>query len=228
MDEYENRNQNPTNWIIPIILLVILGVVIWAAISIVQNVRQTTGDLVSPVNALGTQASQVLNPTPTIIPDPITIIHDVRSLARLETIHYSLEKVITAENNQGELSFLFGDKLLFVAHGEVIAGVDLEKLDESDMQVRNGVLYVTLPPAEVFVATLDNDKSYIYNRETGLLAHQDVNLETTARQAAEDAILEAALDDEILHQAQINAENYMLRLFLALGYPDVVFENAAE
>ena len=228
MDEYENRNQNPIGWIIPIILLVILGVVIWAAISIVQNVRQTTGDLVSPVNALGTQAAQVLNPTPTIIPDPITIIHDVRSLARLETIHYSLEKVITAENNQGELSFLFGDKLLFVAHGEVIAGVDLEKLDESDMQVRNGVLYVTLPPAEVFVATLDNDKSYIYNRETGLLAHQDVNLETTARQAAEDAILEAALDDEILHQAQINAENYMLRLFLALGYPDVVFENAAE
>ena len=70
-----------------------------------------------------TEVAQLLHPTPTIIPDPVTIIHEVRSLARLESIQYSVEKVITAEIAQGQFDFLFGDKLLFVAHGTVIAGV---------------------------------------------------------------------------------------------------------
>ena len=196
-----------------IIGIAILLVVIWAAYAVVQNVKQATGELVSPVNALGTQASQMLNPTPTIIADPVTIIHDIQSLARLETIHYSPEKVI-----------LFGDKLLFVAHGEVIAGLDMEKLEEDDLTLRNGVLYVTLPPAEIFVATLDNNKSYVYNRETGILTKGQTDLETLARQTAEDEILAAALEDGILDQAEINAENFLARFFRTMGYPDVVFE----
>lgn len=206
--------------IVSVLVVLIIG---WAAYSVVNNVQQATGDLVSPVNALGTQASELFNPTPTIIPNPVTIIHEVRSLARLETIHYTLEKVITAQNNQGQFGFLFGDKLLFVAHGEVIAGIDLEKLDAEDLTLRSGVLYVDLPPAEIFVNTLDNDKSYVYNRETGFLTEGDVNLETSARQAAEEAILETALEDGILEQAELNAENYLARLFRNLGYPDVVF-----
>lgn len=207
-----------------IIAFLFLAVFAWMAYAIVQTVRQTTGELVSPVNALGTQSSQLFNPTPTILLDTVTIINDIQSLARLETIHYSLEKVVTAEAGQGELGFLFGDKLLFVAHGEVIAGLDMEKLEESDLSLRSGVLHVNLPAAEVFVATLDNDKSYVYDRETGLLSRGNIDLETLARQTAEDAILQAALDDDILDQAEVNAENYLTQLFRAMGYPEVVFE----
>jgi hypothetical protein len=82
---------------------------------------------------------------------------------------------------------------------------------------------VTLPAAEIFIATLDNEKSYVYDRETGLFAQDQIDLETTARQSAEQAILEAALDDGILEQALINAENYIARLLRNLGYPEVVF-----
>jgi hypothetical protein len=94
--------------------LVILGVIY----GVTQIVRQTAEDALSPITnsnaALGTRVSEVLHPTPTVIPDPVTIIHEIRSLARLETIQYTIEKVITAEQGQGNLSFLFGDKLLFV------------------------------------------------------------------------------------------------------------------
>ncbi len=224
-----NSPQQPNRSYVGLfIAFAFLAVFIWAAVSIVQTLRKATGELVSPVNALGTQASQILNPTPTIMLDPVTIINDIQSLARLETIHYSLEKVVTAESGQGDLGFLFGDKLLFVAHGEVIAGLDMEKLTDDDISLRRGVLYVTLPPAEIFVATLDNDKSYVYNRDTGLLTHGSVDLETMARQSAEDAILEAALEDGILDQAQVNAENYLAQLFRSMGYPDVVFEFPEE
>lgn len=195
--------------IFTIILLLIIAVV---ALTAIQNI----GSSVNQLNGL-------FDSTPTVVVDPVTIIHDIQSLARLETIHYSMEKVITAETNQDAFSFLFGDKLLFVAHGEVIAGVDLAKLELDDLEYLDGILYVRLPEAEVFVATLDNDKSYVYNRETGLFADDQVSLETTARQIAEDEILEAALEDGILEQAQINAENYLARLFRTLGFPDVVF-----
>jgi hypothetical protein len=107
----------------------------------------------------------------------------------------------------------------------VIAGVDLSKLQPQDLNVQNGVLYVKLPDPEIFVATLDNQKSYVYNRDTGVLTRGDVNLETTARQAAEEEIKKAALEDGILNLAQQNAESYLYRLFISLGFHDVVFTN---
>jgi len=200
-----------------------LVIIAWGAYTIVTSFQRSTDEALAPVSALSTQASQLLNPTPTVIPDPVTVIHEIRSLARLETIYYSIEKVITAETNQGTWGFLVGDKLLFVAHGDVIAGVDLSKVQPEDLETKNGVLYVRLPEAEVFVATLNNEKSYVYDRDTGLFAKNQKDLETAARKAAEEEILNAALDDGILEQAQINAENFLIRLLRDLGYPEVIF-----
>jgi hypothetical protein len=206
-----------------VIAILVLVIVAWGTYSIVTGFQRTTDEALAPVSALSTQASQILNPTPTVIPDPITIIHEVRSLARLETIYYSVEKVITAETNQGTWGFLVGDRLLFVAHGTVIAGIDLAKLEPEDLETNQGVLYVRLPEAEVFIATLDNEKSYVYDRDTGLFAQNEKDLETAARKAAEEEILKSTLEDGILEQAQLNAENYLIRLLRDLGYPEVIF-----
>jgi hypothetical protein len=212
--------------------VLIIGVVLVAAYFIVQTVRQTAQAATAPfqqVNhaneALQTQVSNLLHPTPTIIPDPITYINEVRALARLETIQYSVEKVITGETGGGTFKSLFGDKILFVGHGTVIAGIDMEKLQPEDMRFENGVLTVKLPPAEIFIATLDNEKSYVYQRDTGILAKPDSNLETLVRQNAEDEIRKAAIEDGILEQAQANAEAYLFKFFAALGYPNTIFVN---
>lgn len=210
--------------------LLIIGVVIVAAYFIVQTVQRSAQAATAPfqqVNeanqALQTQVSNLLNPTPTIIPDPVTYINEVRALARLETIQYSIEKVVTGETGQGTFGFIMGDKLLFVAHGTVIAGIDMSKLNPEDMRFENGVLTVRLPPAEVFIAALDNEKSYVYDRDTGVLAKPDVNLETMVRQRAEEEILKAAIEDGILDQAQMNAEAYLFKFFAALGFPNTIF-----
>ena len=205
----------------------LLLILISAAAGVILIVLQTTQNAVQPVSdmtsSLGTQVAQVLHPTPTVLPDPVTIVHEIRTLARLETIQYTIEKVVTAETGQNVLAPLFGDRLLFVAHGYVTAGIDLEKIGPQDMVVRDGTLYVTLPEAEVFVATLDNEKSYVYDRETGLLTHGDINLETAARQVAENQIEQAAIDDGILDQARVNAETYLKSLLNSLGFPQVIF-----
>jgi hypothetical protein len=113
--------------------------------------------------------------------------------------------------------------LIFVAHGSVIAGVDLAELGEDDLWLDSGTLYVRLPEPQIFVATLDNDKSYVYDRDTGLFTKGNIDLETLARQAAEEEIEKAATEDGILDQAQTNAEYYLTRLFQTLGYPQVIF-----
>src|SRR5512143_1874040 len=189
--------------------LLIIGVMVVGAYFIVQTIRQSAQAATAPfqqVNqanqALQTQMSNLLHPTPTIIPDPVTYINEVRALARLETIQYSIEKVITGETGGGTFKSLFGDKILFVGHGTVIAGIDMEKLKPEDMHYENGVLTVRLPPAEIFIATLDNEKSYVYQRDTGILAKPDMNLETLVRHNAEEEIRKGALEDGILQQAQ--------------------------
>jgi hypothetical protein len=215
-----------------ILMIVLIVVVIGFAyylFTAANRAMDTVNSVLDPLqrtnNELSTKVAGLLHPTPTIIPDPVTIIDQVRAVARLETIHYTVEKVITAEINQGLFEPLFGDKLLFVAHGYVIAGVDLGKMNAEDMWLAGEILHVRLPPTEVLVATLDNQKSYVYNRETGVLTHGDMNLETAARQAAEEQIRLAALDDGILEQAQINANVFLEGFFESLGYQAVVFEE---
>ena len=224
-----DKNQNIRSWILVIGILVIL---VGAAVGVVLAIQRTTQRVVQPVSdmtsGLGTQVAQFLHPTPTILPDPVTIINQVRPLARLETIQYTVEKVITAEVGQNALSPLFGDRLLFVGHGYVTAGIDLSKLRSQDLVFEDGILMFNMPAAEIFVATLDNDKSYVYDRETGLLTHGDVNLETAARQAAEDQIRQAALDDGILTQAKTNAETFLESLLSKLGYSQVSFVEPGE
>jgi hypothetical protein len=223
----ENK-KNIGKTLVIILLIVLLVATIGAMVFFTVGIRNTIKATINPIQeaneAISSQITQLLHPTPTVIPDPVTIIRDIQSMARLETIQYSVEKVITAEINQGVFGPLFGDKLLFVAHGYVIAGLDLSKLTVEDLRMDGDALRVTLPAAEVFVATLNNDDSYVYDRTTGLFRKSDPELETDARQAAEDEILKAALEDGILEQAEINAEAFMERLLNDLGYAIVVFD----
>ena len=214
--------KRKTAFIILVFLLPIA--IIWFAVALVsRSINNTLNPLRSANKQLGTQVSGLLHPTPTIIPDPVTIIHEVQALARLETIHYTIEKVITAETNQGALAALFGDRLLFVAHGYVIAGIDMQKIKTEDLWLEGNMLNVRLPAAEVLVASLDNDKSYVYDRQTGLFTPGNPKLETQARQVAEQEILKAAIADGILDNASTNAQTYLRWFFETLGYKQINF-----
>ena len=200
---------------------------------IVQTVRDTAASAAQPfeqVNqaneALQTQVAQLANPTPTIIPDPVTYINEVRALARLETIQYSISQVVSAETNQQSpvYAFAFGSKVLVQIHGSVITGIDMEKLQPGDMRFQDSVLYVRLPPAEILAITLDEDQTEVYTVQEGIFVDIDPNLVLDILSVGKDKIVSVALDDGILQQAKRNAEAYLLRFFSALGYKSVIFE----
>jgi Protein of unknown function (DUF4230) len=65
------------------------------------------------------------------------VVEKIRQLSRLETVVYSLDKIVEGDRQSAYLpDFLVGDKLLLVAHGEVIAGVDLGQLKTGDVFVK--------------------------------------------------------------------------------------------
>ena len=206
-------------------ILILTGIAaIWFLGRLVTtSINNTLNPLQQANRELGTQVADLLHPTPTIIPDPVTIINEVQSLARLETIRYTIEKVVTAQVNQGLLGPLFGDRLLFVAHGYVIAGIDMSKIKSVDMWLVGEMLNVRLPATEILAATLDNDKSYVYDRVTGMFTNGDPTLETQVRQVAEEEILKAAIADGILDQATTNAQTYLRWFFETLGYKQINF-----
>ena len=208
-----------------LILVLILIALIVGGVLVVNTVQRLVRPLEEAEQALRERFEEVtdLRLTPTIVADPVTIIRQVRNLSRLETASYTVEKVITAESGQGPFAFLLGDRLLLVAHGQVIAGVDLGRMGEEDIIVaEEGKVVVTLPPAEVLVVKLDNQDSYIFDRDTGLVGMNPA-LESEARRAAEQEILNAALEDGILDMAQRNAEATVRQLILALGFREVIF-----
>lgn len=215
-----------SNYLNTFILLLILATLVIGGLLLVAYLQRLTQPLKQAERRLQEQFAQIVNPTPTILPDPITIVRQMQDLSRLETASYVIEKIITAESGQGAFAFLFGDRLILVAHGQVIAGVDLSKMAAGDIVVaEDGTVIVRLPPPEILVATLDNDKSYVYDRDTGLIG-MNPSLETAARQAAVQEITEAALEDGVLEKAQRNAEAYVRQLILSLGFREVIFTTA--
>ncbi len=209
--------------------LILLGVALiagWLLITAVQNALRPPQ--MPTLGGVATQAQQLFNPTPVAYPSAATVILQVRALARLETVQYTIEKVVTAQSGQsGALAPLLGDKLLFVAHGRVLAGVDLSKLGPNDVRVdETGAVTIILPAAEVFETVLDNDKSFVYDRTTGLFTQGDPNLETLARQVAEREIRNGALEDGILLRAQTNAESVLTSLLYSLKFTQVTIVRA--
>jgi hypothetical protein len=154
-----------------------------------------------------------------------TVVNKIQRLQRLESVNYSLDKIVEGDRQISVLpDFLVGDKLLLVVHGNVIAGVDLDQLKTSDVQIEGRSIQVHLPPAQIFVTALDNTKTRVYSRTTGLLVPEDPNLESQVRAEAQQQIQQAALADGILAAANKNASATVKSMLLGLGFQQVTVD----
>lgn len=173
------------------------------------------------VKSIGIQA------TPEVRPDPVVIIREVNKLAQLHTAQMEMQNIVEADSGTDSWFGLFEDNLIFVAVGEVQAGIDLAKVTDNDIQATSfQTITIRLPASEIFIATLDNDQSYVADRDVGLgarILEPDPELETLARQSGEQQMLEAALENGILEQADENAKLLMEGLLKSLGFQSVVF-----
>ena len=173
---------------------------------------------------LGRVFSAVTGRTLTIDVSQPTVVDRIQRLQRLETVVYTMDKIVTGAKENVLPDFLTGDRLLMMVHGEVVAGVDLSGLKASDVRVEGKQVHVHLPAPQVFMTRLDSAKTRVYSRQTGLLVPTDPNLETQVRQEAERQLLEAAMADGILRNAQVNAGATVRSLLQGLGFEQIELE----
>jgi len=157
--------------------------------------------------------------------DQPTVVRQIQQLQRLETVRYTMDKIIGGGSDSTYLpKFLVGDRLLLLVHGEVVAGINLAKVQPGDIAVRGRNISIRLPQAEVFSTRVDNAKTRVYSRDTGLFSSTDPNLETEVRQEGERQLEQSALQDGILKAANQNARNTISSMLQGLGFNQVTIQ----
>jgi hypothetical protein len=151
-----------------------------------------------------------------------TVVMQIRRLARLESVSYSMDKMITGDREGRILpDFLTGDRILLEVHGQAVAGVDLSQLNPADVQVSGHSVHVRLPPAQIFTVALDESKTHVYERQTGLLVPVDPSLEGEVRANAAENLRQSALAAGILATAHQNACSTVTKLLTGLNFTQV-------
>ncbi len=158
----------------------------------------------------------------TIKTNSTTVVQQIRSLNRLETSSYTIEKVIDAGTSGGKFQqFLFGDRILLIAHGEVIAGIDMSKISDNDITIEKDTITLALPAPQILTTRLDNEQTKVFDRQTGVLTKGNKDLEAEARKAAEETIREAACNGNIMQNANDNARKQLTAFLKALQFKKI-------
>ena len=207
LEEKQRKSNLPIGILVGVLLaLVGIGAAVWIS----------TGVGLLRLMGLSRNGSTIIN-----VNQP-TVVRQIQQLQRLETVNYTMDKIISGEHENPYLpKFLAGDRLLLVVHGEVIGGIDLGKVQPSDVSVRGHAISLRIPAAEIFSTRIDNAKTRVYSRDTGLFSSPDPNLESEVREEAERQLQQAALQDGVLKTAEQNALSTLMGLLKGLGFEQV-------
>jgi hypothetical protein len=116
-----------------------------------------------------------------------------------------------------------GERILLVVHGESVAGIDMAMLRPEDVRIDAATrsIHVTLPPAQLFATTLDDQRTRVVVRSTGLPVPTGQALGPETRARAQDQLQQTAQAEGILDAARRNARATVTALLSSLGFEQV-------
>ena len=151
------------------------------------------------------------------------VVQSVRDLAELTTVEMVELTTVEKGNDFGWLNWARGDRIFMLAVARIGAGVDLGELEEGDFEVDNetGTVTLRIPHSEILYVELDNQATQVYDRDTGIFTKGDPQLESDAREVAQEILTENAVESGILRRAEDNAINTLRGFLESLGYEEV-------
>jgi hypothetical protein len=151
--------------------------------------------------------------------DTTSVVHEVQSLSEIITVKYVIEKVVVLE----DVKWYGENRVLLLAHGVVKAGIDVKRVQPSDVSISGKTISVRLPLPQITDAYLDDKQTQVIDHSTGLLRSFDKDLEQTARAEAVEEISLAARQGGILKDADSRAREELETFFKRAGFESVVF-----
>jgi hypothetical protein len=159
------------------------------------------------------------------------VLRAIEDLARFQAATGHFEVIVDVEKDTRFVpSAIRGERVLFVAVGEVDAGVDFASLDEDAVEVSDDRLAaeLTLPSATFFDVRVDPARSYVYDRDRGLidrvasLFQDNPTSERELYLLSEQKLRAAAQTDSgLLARAEQNTRRMLTSLLRALGFERV-------
>lgn len=157
------------------------------------------------------------------------VVQRIRGASDLTTAIFTMEIVVPASSSRTIANYEIGKTtLIYIANGEVRAGVDLSTISPEDVQASGEVLRVTLPGAKIIDSKIDVSRSKVFDYDRGFLGlgpDRAPELQDQAQEVALQRSLEAACEQGILQQASDRAELVVQQLLQNTEYTRVLVES---
>ena len=157
------------------------------------------------------------------------LLVSLTDLAEYRAASANFEVIVDLEKDTKFLpDFIKGQRVIMVAAGNVDASVDFSSLKNENVEVSEDrkTVRITLPAPKLSDVRLDNDKTYVADRQRGLADRiggvfgNPVN-DQKLYQAAEDKLAAAAAESQILELAKTNTRAMLTALLTSLGFENI-------
>lgn len=153
------------------------------------------------------------------------IVSQVRGASELTTAVFTMEAVVPTRQDRNLGGYTLGTTtLLYIAYGEVRAGIDLQDLKPDDVQIVNNTIQLKLPPPRILDSKIDVNRSTVYDYDRGFLSlGPDVapQLQMLAQRETLKKIVTAACSNGVLAQANDRSQLVVEKLLNTAGYKQV-------
>ena len=157
------------------------------------------------------------------------VVQQVRNASELTTAVYVTETVVPTSRDRTIGGYVVGTtRLLYIAYGEVRAGVDLSALHPDDVQVNGKALTLRLPPPKILDSKIDVNRSKVYDYDRGFMGlGPDVapELQELAQRTTLEKVTESACMGGVLQQANDHAKLAIAQLLSTAGYSQLTVET---
>lgn len=162
------------------------------------------------------------------VADSAAVVREIQRLNELVTVRYNIQKAIGLK----EEKVPFGsEQVLLLVQATVLGGVDLAAVTPADVQLdaASRRVAIQLPPPRVLHVFINDKDTQVWDRSktwwTPWVAYNP-QLEQQARQAALEAVQQAALQMGILSNAQQNAATTLRGFLQTIGWETVAITTA--
>lgn len=179
----------------------------------------------------------VFKPQPAVVDETPLLLKEIKNIAQLMTVEVYNEVVVDSTRFPfgisprifrsipgNPLSLFPAAQLVLIVRGKVVAGVDLQSLDQNNIKTRNDSLFIQLPRAAVLdVITNPSDVETFIEK-----GDWNEGAATVLKVRARNRMMQQAVAQGALQQADAKARQVVYELFKNAGYKQVVITTAIQ